>query len=85
MKPVGKLVLVEPDKVPDTYENGLLKVTKTKANTGIIKAVSQDYPFPLKVGDRVYYINTHQEEVDGCVLIRADEEGAVLFKFNERV
>jgi co-chaperonin GroES (HSP10) len=78
-QPCGKHILIQPDPVQETYESGLLKTTKGKSNSGVVIKMSPEYPFPLKVGDRVYYINTHQEEVDGCVLIRAD---AVLFKFN---
>jgi hypothetical protein len=78
--PKGYHILVKPDEVPDTFESGLIKAHKSVANTGVVLALSPDYEFPLKVGDRIRYIPTHQEVLpDGTALIRADEEGCVLY------
>ena len=84
IEPKGKLIVVRPDKVEDKYESGLHRPVKSVPNTGVVVAVSPDYEFDMKVGQRVRYLPNHQEILEnGDVLIRGDEEGVVLFIFND--
>lgn len=84
IQPKGKQVIIRPDAIPDTYDNGIIRSSKPVSNTGEVVAVSPDYEFPFKVGSWVQYMPNHQEVLEnGDVLIRGDEEGSILFAFND--
>lgn len=84
IQPKGKLISVRPDPVKDQYESGLLRPIKPTSNTGEVVAVSPDYEFPVRPGQRIQYLPNHQEVLEnGDVLIRGDEEGVILFVFND--